>query len=257
MKCVFYIYKFCFFIFLCFVGLYTHGADPWATFYKNNTDAYEKFLCQKLSQKNCTNTKDLENILMPLCQKKVRGLNCERVEKNPAYKKYIQKCTKETLCVDDQRSMDEDLKTCFEFIPDSIHNIEKYFKADSGFYKKCNQSLECKRELIKDHPQYKNYSDEVLEKTDISLFTVIETRNFRNALGQIQRAPTPSKFLFDRKDNFTSGESAGSTKVTAVAQKMFISTANFSKALWTLSKELLPNEFEDYKCLNSLGQLKM
>ncbi|UYL09382.1 hypothetical protein B9G69_002195 [Bdellovibrio sp. SKB1291214] len=150
------------------------------------------------------------------CAIESKALKCDELAKeNPAQAGLVRKCDVSGLCAqaEDNTATDE-MKACLRGYTNSLidtgialkdmamglgkqidaawENIKNNEKLRSEFVSQCNQSLACKKDLVKEDPRYSSLSDEELSKISASALYV-QVRDRKAYLDSIHRSVMTAK----------------------------------------------------------------
>jgi hypothetical protein len=198
------------------------------------------------------------------CAIESKALKCDELAKeNSAQAALIRKCDVTGLCAQaEDNTATEEMKACLRGYTNSLidtgialkdmalglgkqvdaawENIKTNEKLRSEFVSQCNQSLDCKKDLVKDDPRYASLSDEELSKISATALYV-QVRDRKAYLDSLHRsAPNLKPPEMHPKDNELSSE-----------QKAKLAD------LSAIIKAKLKKEYQKFNCYNPKAQAEM
>ncbi|WP_415063007.1 hypothetical protein [Bdellovibrio sp.] len=171
-------------------------------------------LCKK-DRKTCSSNefKLVEKFELQ-CRVEQEGHRCQELSaKNPEWAPLMRKCDFESLCKEFKEYQSQSGIACLRgyknamvdlgisikdmafslggFIEDSWEKFKKSNRDREAFLKQCNQSLLCKRDLVKDDHRYNNLPDEKLDKFTAT-FLYVQAQDMKNFKASAERVrPKP------------------------------------------------------------------
>lgn len=168
------------------------------------------------------------------CELEVKSLECETLaQQRPEWAPYLRRCDLQSQCrelaefhknkskaclrgyknalIDLGMSLKNGAQSLASMVEQSWDHIKTNHRLRSQFLKECENSLACKKDLVKDDPRYNRLSDEKLNSLS-AVFLDTEVRELKSYKSSLDRArpPTPvplsERFADDTSDSALSQE---------------------------------------------------
>ncbi|HWU44050.1 MAG TPA: hypothetical protein VN132_11450, partial [Bdellovibrio sp.] len=123
-----------------------------------------------------------------------------------------------------------------QFVEKNWENLKQNVRLHENFIRQCDQSLACKRDLIKDDSRFNKISDEELQKISAS-FLYVQSRDMRAYTSSLARASSDSL----RKNGMSLAEEQHSKL----------------QDMMNIAKEKMQEEYKKYSCYTSLAKTEM